>query len=470
MATRTEVGYFLPKSMVRLQATMRQLVDELDPARDTCEASDWTAELVNVADHSRRRAVVVESAWWFDYGMKLNLTEDGRLASADAESVGQVGNVLASAAGLAVGVASAAVFRFPVLPVDLAQTKGSGLETSDFAPADSSDAQPDAAGLRYAREHPGEALRFKALQSEYRAAVTAVAQARVEYRDARAADRDDQWSHYRRLVRMAADVAAELDQARMLFDTWRRSKQEPCEFVIAAFVPVSALPSLEVSGGGALALQWDEDEMAKTVHRFFEDAGWVLARSNLQEWTLPASESAAEGERAADDRFHVLRPRTVMLAAVRRAGSGGLRSVAFRRELIVDKYCREDEIPVRKSWFAKRRTVVELAASGALTGLELGATSSANGVARMSSDVATNTIAALEASGKARKILGELEAAGPEGELARLKREVAIGEQQLVAAGLTARASDYGHLEWLRQQVAVADANARLSSSADDVT
>ena len=49
MATRTEVGYFLPESMVRLQATIRQLVDELDPSRSTCEASDWTAELVTGA-------------------------------------------------------------------------------------------------------------------------------------------------------------------------------------------------------------------------------------------------------------------------------------------------------------------------------------------------------------------------------------------------------------------------------------
>lgn len=465
MATKTEVGYFLPKSMVRLQATMRQLVDELEPARNTCEASEWVAELVAVADLARGRTVAVEGSWWFDYGMKLDLTEDGRLASAEVESTGQVGSVVASAAGLAVGVASAAIFRFPVLPVRLTETKGAGAEDSDFAPADDPSRQPDAAGERYALDHPGEARRFKALQVEYRTAVAAVAEARIEYREAREDDRVDAWSHYRRLVRMADDVASELDRARVLFDAWRRSKQTQTEFVTAAFVPVAALPLLTESVDGVLDFGWGQDAMAQAVRRFFDAVGWVLARCDGRDWALSEPNGSLEGQRPADSRLHVLRPRPVAFAAVRKGPSGQLRMVEFRRELITDRYCQELEVPLRKSWFAKRRTVVELASSGALTGLELGGASSANAVAGMASTVAANSVAALEAASKVRKALGELGAADREEELSRLKREVAIGEQQLVAAGQAATASDFARLEWLRQQVAIAEAKAKLTAS-----
>ena len=43
-----------------------------------------------------------------------------------------------------------------------------------------------------------------------------------------------------------------------------------------------------------------------------------------------------------------------------------------RRELIMDAGCAEVQVPLRKSWLARRKTVVELSPLGALTGVELG--------------------------------------------------------------------------------------------------
>ena len=80
------------------------------------------------------------------------------------------------------------------------------------------------------------------------------------------------------------------------------------------------------------------------------------------------------------------------------------------------------------------------------------------------SGMGTGAAAALESAEKTRTMLTGLAAAGEEDELARLKRETALTEQRLLAAGRAATAADFVRLEWLRQQVAIAEAEAKLGA------
>lgn len=456
---RTELTYYLPLTQARLRATMLHLTDDLEPAKNTTEVSSWSADLLTVADTTQARTLAVESGLLRDYGLKLTLAEDGRLASASLESTGQLGTVLASAAGLATSIAAATVFHLPIpTPVPAVPpvvTKG-GQPTTDNPPPALSPVEE-----RYLNERPDDAQQLAALQGEYAMTRAKVTEARSSYLQASDARRVDAWNHYRRATRLMADVSEELTRAKALFDAWRRSKQTTTESVDAVTVPVSALPEVTMAQDGTITLTWGTGDQAESVQQFFDRTEHVLARKT----GIPQGSPTTPTEPNGDASLRVRRPRSVGLACVRRDKSGALWLIDDRRELIMDSECDELRVPVRKSWFARRKTAVELSTLGALTGLELGGSSSAAAAGAALTGAASSTTAALESAQKARASLTTLAAADAEDELARLKRETAISEQRLLAAGQAATASDFARLEWLKQQVAIAEARAKLGGS-----
>ncbi|MFT3877346.1 MAG: hypothetical protein QM708_13135 [Propioniciclava sp.] len=454
---RTELTFFLPVTRVRLSAAMIQLTDELEPGRNITEVAAWSAELVTVADTSQPRTIAVESGILRDYGLKLSLTDDGRLASASVESTGQVGTVLASAAGLATSVAAAVMFRLP-MPLVAPSPPPVVTKGVSRAPADTGATRTvSAAEQRYAAEHPAEAKRLADLQDEHATVQSRLSETRRQYLAVDATGRSEAWTHYRRIVRLVADVAEELTRAKALFDAWRHSHQNRTDYVEAVTVEVSALPVVSVANNGGLTLTWTPD--GAEVQQFFERTKHVLARVNEEEWPGP---SADPGEPSTGAALRVRRPRLVGLATVHQDDKGELWMTGERRELIMDAACIEVNLPLRKSWLARRKTAVELSPLGALTGVELGGEATGAATARSIAGAGATAVAALESAQRTRTTLSGLVAAGEEDELARLRREAAIAEQRLLAAGLAATASDFARLEWLKQQVAIADAEAKL--------
>lgn len=457
---RTELTYYLPVTQARLRATMLHLTDDVEPANDGAEVSSWSADLLTVADTTQARTLAVESGLFGDYGLKLTLAEDGRLASASVESTGQLGTVLASAAGLATSIAAATVFHLPIpIPVPAVPpvvTKG-GQPTTDNPPPALSPVEE-----RYLNERPADAQNLAALQGEFAIARAKVTEARSSYLQASDARRADAWNHYRRVTRLMADVSEELTRAKALFDAWRRSKQTTTESVDAVTVPVSALPEVTIAQDGTITLTWGTGDQAQSVQQFFNRTEHVLARKTAG---IPQGSPTTPTEPNGDASLRVRRPRSVGLACVRRDKSGALWLIDDRRELIMDGDCDEVRVPLRKSWLARRKTAVELSTLGALTGVELGGSSSAAAAGTALTAVASSTTAALESAQKARAALTTLATADAEDELARLKRETAITEQRLLAAGQAATASDFARLEWLKQQVAIAEAQTKLGGS-----
>lgn len=452
---KTEVTYFLPVTRVRLEATMTRLTDTLEPTNAKPEASSWSAELVTVADTYQPRTLAVESGPLFDYGLKLALTEDGRLRSAGVESTGDAGKMLASAAGLAVSIASASVFRLPLPgpPMTQVQTKGGSGE-----PARETELSPVEAA--YAKECPSEAQHLQGLQAEQQLVLTELTAARKNYLTAGDPSKKEAWEHYRRVGVLVADTTAELGRAKALFDAWRHTKQSTVEYAVAATVELVSLPLLTRLSGGAVDLEWGTGVEPGLVNGFFSQTGYVMARTTPEEW--PTRSAIPTDGVAGAAVLWMRRPRSVGLCCVHRGEDGVVRMIEDRRELIMDAACAEVRVPVRKSWFARRKTSVELSALGALTGVELGGDAAAAGVTVGVSGAGTAALAALESAQKARAALSQLGAAGEENELARLKREVAIREQHLLAAGQAATAAEYAKLEASKQQVAIAEAEAKL--------
>lgn len=467
---RTELEYYLPVTQARLRATMLHLTDDLEPANNAVEASSWSADLVTAADRSQARTLAVKSGFLRDYGVKLALSEDGRLASASVESTGQLGIVLASAAGLATSIASATLFHLPIPmlepSVPTVVTKGHPPTTDSSPPRVLSPAEK-----HYQDERPDDARHLAALQSEFAVVRATLTEARSGYLQSLGASRADAWSHYRRATRLFADVSVELTRAKALFDAWRRSKQTTIEYVEAVTVSISELPEVTIATDGTIMMAWATGVEAQRVRQFFDRTKHVLARETTDTAPFSTGSSTQSGIRTppvppnGDASLRVRCPRSVRFACIRRDANGRLWLIDDRREVIMDGACEEVRVPLRKSWFARRKVAVELSALGALTGLELGGTSGAAAVGTALDGVASSTVAALEAAQKARAAITSLAAADSEDELAGLKRETAITEQRLLAAGQAATASDFARLEWLKQQVAITEAQTKLGAT-----
>jgi hypothetical protein len=449
----TEVTYYLPKSVIRLSATVKTTTDELSSDPIAPETSDWKAELLTVADNNRGRTVTLGTSWLFDYGIKLAMSEDGRMTSASLDSTGQLGTVLASAAGLAVSIASAATFGLPGVLSRLVPGAGEAITREDL---DGSTEEPgDPVAHRYHEEHPEEFRRLTELKAEYTEAQDAVTAARRAHRKAAAATRDQAWRDYRQLIKAANDVSSELDRAKLMFTTWRASKQKTTEVVHECRLAVADLPVLEHE---SLTLDYRMKEGADPAEKFYAEVGYLVCLTERP----PGGGMIPAGATTSDARLSVVQPRAVTLVTVRKGTDGNPQVTGYQRVLVVDEHCSEVSVPIRKSLFARRNTAVTLSELGALVGLELGGTSSAAGAAAAATGVRTEALAALESAEKARKSLDTLSAADAEAELAGLKRELAIEEQRLLLAGQAATASDYARLQWLKQQVDIKEARAKL--------
>lgn len=454
---KIELPYFLPVTQVCLRATMIQLVDAIEPERNATETSSWSAELATVADYAEERTVVVSNGLLRDYGIRLDLTDDGRLTSAGVESVGQLGSVLTSAAGLATSIAAAVVFSFPAATpaVPSVISKGGSVRPTGTGTAPG----PSPVEARYFQERPGEAAHLVSLRSTHAEVLAQLAAARCRYMDADAAGRAEAWTHYRRTATLLADVSKDLERAKALFDAWRHMHQKFTEYVEAVSVAVSALPMMDRTTGRKLELRWGTDEESAAVRRFFETTGRVLARTTATERPVSA-QTVADTRRHASLRMR--RPRPVEFASVFQDKDQGLWLTEARRELIVDANCSEVRLPLRKSWFARRKTVVDMSPLGALTSVELDGNATGAAAAAGLSGIEFGALASLFSSLKTARALPEIAPVDEASELARLKREIALTERRLLGAGKAAPQADFARLKQLKQQAASVDAQAHL--------
>lgn len=470
MGSQTQVSYYLPMTKVRLRCTVTTTHDTILD-RESTAMSGWSAELVTVADPAAPRSLVLDSGTWRDYALTLGLTPDGRLTQAGVESTGQAGKVLAGAATLAVaaiamaagqpqlaaGVAAGArdslfANRPPV--VDWEELLGNFTEVERAA--------VDPVEVAYVKAHPAASSRLAALTAERADTQGAVDDARKAY--LAAAGSPDRWAAqqgYQASRSVLADVEGELDKAKAHFEAWRKSTFTESATVRDLLVPLGALPRFDGD-----ELTFDEGDDGEAVRELFAAAGRVLAVTAAPRPPVSTEVSAVETVlRTATAALHVRRPRMVELVTVTGKDAAAVCVTAVTRELVMDAACEESHLAVRKSWFAKRRTDIQLSEQGALTGLEFNGESSLAAATGAAAEAATSAPAQLESAAKGRAALASLASAPQEAELARLKRQVAIAEQRLLAAGQAATTADYAELQRSKQDAEIAELKVKLHQS-----
>jgi len=329
-----------------------------------------------------------------------------------------------------------------------------------------SDLSADLVKLAYQTAHPEASERLAALTAERGRTVSAVDSVRGAYLDADAESAASARRVYRAAKEVLADVEAELENAKAHFAAWRKTTITQTVVPWDLLVPLSALPAFD---GTSLTFVAGAD--GQRVRELFDAAGTILAvpDGGVQLAVTGHRGQQEGGSPVTGSTLYVRRPRMAEWVTVTGKTAAQVTVTAVHRELVMDDECEELELPVRKSWNAKRRTDLRLSEQGALIGLEFNGGSSAAGAVAAASEATGSLTGVLESAVKGRKALDSLASANQERELADLARQVALAEKRLLAAGQAATAEDYARLARLKQAVEIAQLEVSLKKSRSEL-
>jgi hypothetical protein len=422
----------------------------------------------------------------------LAFTDDGRLTSASSETSGAAASLVkgvvtagAAVAGfLVAGGPGAAVaaggIRAATESLDLLALRMRPL-TDGPEPAER-EPQKDPVLAAYEAEHPQEGLLLelatRQLADAERQLLTAL-EAAVSGEPTR-----ELLAKVRRHQEVLRLTREEFARLRRHFDVWRASKvtsrTERFERVLLlddvwGWAPELKNGQLDWKGAAPdLAKQlWEEVGLLPTAS---EIAG-VAPASVAPVGGTPVEETPDPAARKQPTRFEgvvVRRPRRVQVTLYRRTADRdwGAELVSSEVHDVVDGRSTTVEVPFRSSWWSKRRSAIELSESGTLATFEHTTTASAQAIGETLGELPASVLAGLEQAGKLRDQVASLQDKDREHELARLQRQVAIKQEQLELAGLTATEADFAELKRLEQQVTLLEKRrtvAETSATSDEV-
>lgn len=380
MGDETKIDYFLPITKARLTATVTTVTDSLakENGQDATRRleTSHTFSLVTVADPKGPRTLSVERGIWQDYFFELDLTEDGRMVTADVKSSGRAGVVLATgvtvaaAAVLAVGHVPAAALALAALVAHTVSRVGSTEEALAEFEAEPEEAHSDPVWEAYRQEHLADALRIERLAGQVAATVERIDQARDDLRDAIAdpAKRAECRRQLAVLRPLLGDLNADLEDRWQSFTTWRESTLTRTARGFDELLQLDELPRLVDDD-----LNFGDDDHRRKARDFWAKTDWILATVDE-----PAGQAAPAAKPTPAAELRSRRPRPVVLAHVQKV-NGKPVPVQFDRVMAMDGHCLELTLPLRASKTAKRLTSVKFSPLGAFTGIVQGGTSSAAG-------------------------------------------------------------------------------------------
>ena len=454
MVRSTKITYRLPCAVIVISGTVRRT---LDKDRDVGKTLDgMQAELVSKtvqvrhqADDGSDRTVAVKGGWFFQYKSSFSFQEDGRLTKASSETVG-AGTELISAgatlAGTALAVAKVTFDaaeerqvekrrkdRYTMAYENIAaertalaeertrlRTKLRELEAALIDnPGDSAALQPQLQALRETQRLLDE--RIAALDAHYAAWLAG-----------RVTSIDDQFELVVRLV----DLPATIEDADAKFGGKALSDASP------GVVP-DDLGDLWRRYGLAVLAKW-ERVRAGTDQVVTTESDDLIARE-AEPITISVVEHVAE------------QPVVTSLS----------------RHLVADTRSPLRIYRLKRSWFGRRSLAMSFSENGYLSGVD------AEGVAALgeAAKALAGTPAALgsgvESFTKLQGGLTTARQAGLAAELSRVKSQVELRQQEILAAGLDVTAGDAARLARLKQlkeifeaQTAIKDVDPSLVTAA----
>ena len=454
-----ELEYALPLSALHFTATVNVTKDSVrggPPAR----VATGAVALSVVADR-RRQCLKLDGGWLVATSAAFELTDDGRLTSADVTYTGQAGKVVLGAASLAANIAGL-VAGVPGLGAFAVRSKAA-LEGEEVRPPE------DPVAARYLRDHRPEALLRGRYERLVAVAVEGIAEGfETALRATGEAERSAALGHVRLLEQSLPSLRRELARLDAHFKAWRAATIEEWTEEHDEILTLDSLRAagVEIRAGGDIA--FSDEDAGREARRLWELTGLTVTL-DPERTPNPLPESVG------NDSVIVREPRVAVLSVYERTPDGKARLQRTVEQLVMDSACPFREVELDKSWFADRTGTLKFSALGGLVGITQKRTSAAAAVADTFADLPARISSGLDEAKKIRTTWGDLQSLQLDQQLARTKKEVELKQQQLAKAGLVATETDWAELERLKQRAEIlaqrkAIGDASLDDSAREVT
>lgn len=504
MHTRTGLRYRLPCTTLVVTGTVTYTDDTLAPeAEPEFEATSIEFQLRTSAD--RRPQYEYEVAptrgWLFAYKASFATTTDGRLTTASAESSGQLGTVIASVASIA-----GAVIGFPkvaLLGATVVETQNKKTDSElAAAKAESSESVPSSAEESHFGRLVGAsarelaAYRGKHRRELERGGLLAAAQVSVA----------DKISGLLSEVATGSDVLVEVRRQRVLqrlgeqqltpivahYRAWRelqvRTSVDVFEFAVSLQdltmkEPLTPRPdpkdsSPDDDAGNTLrdkgsAPQLVRPESLTQLWDLFGvgvEAEWELESRTVGEpTTVRSTDWSSYPSTAVKTNEIVVRHPDMLRMRVVREIAGRLVASTWSRHAVVDEYSRHQVFHLATSWLGRRSLTLSFDEYGLPNGVSTEGSSSAAAGLQSLAGAPQAFAGGVEGATSVRSQLAGARRSGVAAELARVKGEVELRQQRLVAAGLDATEGDVVQLERLKQYQAILETQSNIAGADPDL-
>lgn len=480
------IQYRLPLSAVRVSGTLKHTTDTI--LNKTDREPTVGVELLTIGDPTTECALQYAHDWLNDSTIALDRSDDGRLTSTSSESTGQGAKALTAVAGL---VATGVGFALGGVPgAALAATASTQVGREAFermgVPADAIDADETTVAKAYREKHGALADARVVLAARIAALRETVGQ--LAERVATASDGEARKQHAKEL--RAADAALgivrkELAAIDAHFATWRASTIESRletvdyittldEFHCAGSASIDAEGKIvfadesrrEVDqGAGTDAVQPSRPEAtARAKLRYLWDKLDLFI--TFDDESVPATGGALTT--VAKNHIVIREPRWAVLQVAKRDAKQAVVD-SRRRYAVLDNRCAHRTFELRRSWFSRKSSKVAFSAAGVATGFASGSTSGVAAFAEAVGNLPGTVATSLKTVGDITDSAYSLRTKALDQELARVKKEVELRQQQVLASGLDLTENHAARLERLKQRQATLEARKAIIEASDAI-
>jgi hypothetical protein len=443
MGRSTKITYRLPCAVIVISGTVRRTLDKDRDPRKTI--GDMRPEMVSKtvlvrhqADDGSGQTVTIKGGWFLQYKSSFSFQEDGRLTQASSETTG-AGTELISAGATLAGTALAAA-RVTFGPDDERTAAKQRKDVYKREYEDVADERTALAGeqtrlrlkLRELEtkliDNPGDSAvlrpQLQALRETQRLLDERIAVLDAHYAAwlaGRVTTVDDQFE----LVVKLADLPATAEEAEKQFEGSALSDTSP-----------GAAPA-------SLGELWTRYGLA------------VLAR-----WERPRE--ASDRTVTPDPCDLVTREAEPVTISVVEHVSGQPVVTSRSRHLVADARSPLRVYRLERSWFGRRSLALSFSENGYLSGVDAEGAASLGEAAKALAGAPAALASGVDSFTKVQGGLTSARQAGLTAEVSRVKSQVELHQQEILAAGVNVTAGDAARLERLKQLKEILDAQAAI--------
>lgn len=434
----TSIRYRLPRARVVVSGTVRRTHDEdLDrgqtietvPARLVSHA----VELRHEAEGGEPLSVMVKGGWLFQYKSSFTFTEDLRLTKANAESTGSGAELLSAGATLAGAVL--------------------GVGVALAAPA--------------ATFRPAFRASHQALVNEFNTLVTRRTDARQKVNvlagelvadPARSDVLSRQLRHLQDLIRYCDERIAALDA---VYATWLSTRVTTVEETFEVVADLSTLPSTTETAGTKYGA-YSPSDAPPTPPTSMQEL-WVRhGLTVLAVWERTTRSGAVP---QVDENVVVARlAEGITLTSVEH--TAGQPVVTSRtRALVADDKSEHVTYELATSLFGRRSLDLAFSTNGYLSGVGVEGSAAIAEAATAIAAIPSQVAGGIDSVNKIQSGVATARRASLDAELARVKAEVELRQQQALAAGVDLTSADAARLDRLTQLQAILETQTKIGQA-----